>query len=130
MKKKNLDFYKNYKSQNTIVDLCFLLITEVVSSGIAATPSVIICLKFQPFSRRTLVSSTKPVGITLFFLAKSLKFALHKRRKGVLRDFRGGQQNVYVCLLWGGVKMVPNFVLEVFTRLSIFIFLEIIVAIL
>ena len=42
-----------------IVDLCFVFswlrkACRVVSSGIAASPSVIICLEFQPFSRRTL----------------------------------------------------------------------------
>ena len=43
-----------------IVDLCFVFSwlrkgCRVVSSGIAASPSVIICLEFQPFSRWTLV---------------------------------------------------------------------------
>ena len=61
-----------------IADLCFDFSSLrkarwVVSSGIAVSPSVIICLEFQPFSRRTLT-------ILLFKLAnricavKSLKY--------------------------------------------------------
>ena len=96
----------------TIADLCFdfswlLKARRVVSSGIAVSPSVIICLKSQPFLRRTLTAGgakanlkCTPQKIGKFFFS-FVKFICKHSYYFVKVDIREILTIFWVCAVGG-----------------------------